>query len=121
MNQQTLYIAFGDHQVAVHSCAPDVLAGTKRNFRHMIELEPKKVIRQLEVCCKNGEYHLIRDEASGQNKTLTDDILLRIKYEVVMALIRHAPIYCGSTLGLPPTKVVLLCSQLLGDGAKVLW
>jgi hypothetical protein len=91
MNQQTLYIAFGDRQVAVHSHVPEVLAGAKRNFRHMIELEPKKVIGQLEVCWKNGEYHIIPDsEASAQNRTLSD-VLPRLKYEVVMRLIQARP------------------------------
>lgn len=91
MNRQTLYIAFGSHQVAVHSYVPEVLAGTERNFRHMIELEPKKVIGQLEVCCKNGEYYIVRDsEVSVPNRNLTA-VLLRLKYEVVMALIQARP------------------------------
>ena len=91
MNQQTLYIAFGTHQVAVHSYVPEVLAGTERNFRHMIELEPKKVIGQLEVCCKNGEYYIVRDsEVSVPNRNLTA-VLLCLKYEVVMALIQARP------------------------------
>ena len=91
MNQQTLYIAFGGHQVAVHSHAPEVLAGARRNFRHMIELEPKKVIGQLEVCWKNGEYHILKDsKTSAQNRNLTD-VLPRLKYEVVMALIQARP------------------------------
>ena len=91
INQQTLYIAFEEHQVAVHSNVTEVLARVRQSFREMLALEPKKIVGQLEVSWKNGEYYLLGgSEGSTRNSTL-DDVLCSLKYEAIMGLIKARP------------------------------
>lgn len=91
INQQILYIAFGGHQVAVHSNVREVLAGVERSFREMLQLEPKSIVEELEVSWKNGEYHLLRNsKASAKNGTLAN-VLYCLRYEVAMRLIQACP------------------------------
>lgn len=91
MNQQTLYIAFDNHQVCVRSNIPKVLTGVERSFKAMLNLEPKQIVGQLEVWWQDGEYHLLEgSEASAKSKVL-EDVLCWIKYEVVIHLIHARP------------------------------
>lgn len=90
-NEQNLYIAFEEHQVAVYSNVAEVLTRIRRNFGQMLALEPKNIIGQLQVSRKNGEYYLLGgSEGNTRNSTL-DDVLCSVKYEAIVALIKARP------------------------------
>ena len=91
LSGQTLYIGFGVHQVAVHSSAPEVLAGLARSFRAMLVPESTRTVGQLEVHRQNGRYHLLGNGgASIENGSLADT-LHGLKYKVVRHLIHARP------------------------------
>lgn len=91
INKQTLYVAFGGHQVAVHSNAHEVLNEVEQSFRDMLDLEPKSLAGELEVFSKNGKYYFLGgSEAHAKNGTLTD-VLYGLKYEIVLLLIQSRP------------------------------
>lgn len=91
INQQTIYIAFENHQIAVQSKCPQFLSRVQHLFREMLVVEPSKVIGEFEISQKNGQYHLWGDCEEAEDSGSLDDILWNLKYEIVTCLIRSRP------------------------------
>jgi hypothetical protein len=91
MNQQTLHIGFGSHQVAVHSKAPEILAWVERRFGQMLESEPTNVVKQLEVRQNDQVYRLMGYAEGRVEYGVLSNILRRLDYEVVIQLVEARP------------------------------
>lgn len=91
MSEQSLYIAFGSHQVAVKVDKLAIAADLERWFQAMLIPEPTRIVRQLFITEANGRYTL--QDGMRLNKTLTNVfwLLQAVKYEVVTSLIEARP------------------------------
>ncbi len=91
ISQKTLYVAFGDHQVAVRSNIPEVLVWIERSFCEMLEQESASTVRHLEVFKKGEKYFLLgNSEASVEDNSL-NNILEFLNKVVIHHLIQANP------------------------------
>jgi hypothetical protein len=88
---QTLHIAFDGHQVAVHSNAPEVLAGLTRSFQEMLATDSNGPVGQLEVWQKDGAYHIRGSKGVKFRNGSLADVLCCLRYEVALHLIQARP------------------------------
>ena len=92
MTQQTIYIAFDNHQVAIHSNAAEVLSKLKSDFQQMLVAHSARTtVKHLEVHHKNGTYFV-----SANNKLQKEDnslitVLRYLRDEVVLRLMQARP------------------------------
>lgn len=92
MNQSNLYIAFGDYQVSVNTNSFEVLKVLKQWFCNMIEHKPSNIVRQLVVVSEKDNNYILY--AKNESLEVIDNfnqvlqVLLAVKYEVVMGLIQ---------------------------------
>lgn len=93
MSQQTRYVGFDRHQVAVHCDAPEILAGLERHFTHMLQPPSGQPVAVLEAGFADGAYYLReRDNPYNQWRQDTWDwILAFLRNEVVVQLVRARP------------------------------
>lgn len=83
-----LFIAFGEHQVAVLSNTHQVLMEISRGFREMLTPDVKKLVGELEVIKKNQVYYLFgSSEECIESRTL-HDVLNHLNYQIVLCLIQ---------------------------------
>jgi hypothetical protein len=91
LSGRTLYVGFGVHRVAVHSSAPEALAGLARSFREMLVPESTRTVGHLEVHRREGRYHLLGDCGGSVESGSLADTLHGLKYTVVRYLIHARP------------------------------
>jgi len=87
-NSQVLYIAFGGCQVAVSAKNPEVIATLRRWFSAMLVLEGSCIVAQFEVSGDKEQYDLLKCGKAIHFNLTQLQLLLTLKYEVIMALIR---------------------------------
>ena len=91
IHEKTLYVAFRDYQVAVHSSIPETLVWIKRCFCEMLAHKPANIVKHLEIFQK-GEKYILRenDDSSVENGSL-NNILEFLNKVVIHHLIQAHP------------------------------
>lgn len=90
MNQQTRYVGFDRHQVAVHSDVPEILAGLERHFMYMLQETATNLVGSLETTFSDGDYYFREQDTFWKSDTL-DGILFSLNTEVALRLIQARP------------------------------
>ena len=87
-NTQALYIAFGGCQVAVSAKNPEVIATLRQWFSAMLVLEDSCIVAYFEVSGDREQYDLLKCGKAIHLNLTQLQLLITLKYEVIMALIR---------------------------------
>jgi hypothetical protein len=85
IEQETLYVAFNGHQVAVTSNVPEIIELVEHGFSEMLEPEPARIVGRLEVFREGEKYHIAgnnMDSEAYRSKSLKD-ILKWFSQEVI--------------------------------------
>ncbi|MDR4499310.1 MAG: hypothetical protein MRK02_15545 [Candidatus Scalindua sp.] len=90
-HEKTLYIAFRDNQVAVHSGIHDVLVWIERCFCEMLEYKPVNIVKNLEVYKKEEKFILRENDDSSVENGSLNTILEFLNKVVIHHLIQAHP------------------------------
>ena len=90
MPPRTIYIAFGSHQVALTSDAPEVLAGVESMYAAMVAPAATRVAGRLEVSRNGGPYDIRGNTVELEDGSLAD-ILRCLRFSVIQVLIQVRP------------------------------
>ena len=108
---RTRYAAFGDHQVAVVSDVPEVLAAFELTFRYLLVDEPSQLVHTLRVSRQGAGYAI-----EGARLFFPEDDSLRsalqcLKFEIVHQFVERHPemlwLHAGSAAA--GNRAVILC------------